>query len=238
MAYRSYPCAAIAACALSLGATPALASTVTYDFSADAAVGVVTPATIAAATFSSPSDPGAYAFGPNGDLFTNLGPNVLSSAGAPTELDIRFSMPQYAINFDFALGDFLAFGGSDTLTLSPNVGSPRSFTANLVGSDFYPEGSVSLPSTTGFNSVAITSAYPIVIADLRTVPEPASMALFGIGLASLAVTRRRRARARWCRASANICGVSWTPAMTRARHCSMLRRERLRYVSYCQASFK
>lgn len=192
MAHRFYPCAAIAACVLSLGAMPARSSVVTYDFSGDAQAGVVTPATIGLATFSSPSDPGAYAFGPNGDLFADLGPNVLSSAGIPAELDIRFSVPQFAISFDFALGDFFASGGSDILTLTPNAASSQTFTAVLGGFDFFPEGAVTFASAEGFNSIAITSAYPIVIADLTTVPEPASIALFGIGLAGLAASRRWR----------------------------------------------
>jgi hypothetical protein len=44
-----------------------------------------------------------------------------------------------------------------------------------------------------FTSVAITSDYAFDIADLTTVPEPASLVLFGAGVAGLLRVRRRRA---------------------------------------------
>lgn len=193
MVRRVHAIAAIAACAvISLGALPALAGT--YDFSADATAGVVTPATIGLATFSSPSDPGAYTFGPNGGLFSALGPYVLSSGGATATLDIAFAANQHAVTFDFALGDFLASGGGDVLTVTTNTGVVLPVTAGLRGSDFYPEASVSLSGAGSFSSLAISSPYPIVLADLTSVsvPEPASMTLLGGGLLALMATRRRR----------------------------------------------
>lgn len=190
MVRRVHAIAAIAACAISLGALPALAGA--YDFSADATAGVVTPATIGLATFSSPSDPGAYTFGPNGGLFSALGPFVLSSGGTTAVLDIAFAEDQHAVTFDFALGDFLASGGGDVLTVTTNTGVVLPVTATLVGSDFFPEASVSLSGVSPFSSIAISSPYAIVIADLTSVPEPASMTLLGGGLLALMATRRRR----------------------------------------------
>ena len=141
-------------------------------------------ATIGLATFSSPSDPGAFQFGPNAGLFSDLGPFVLSSAGNVAELDITFAVPQDTLSFDFALGDFLASGsaGPDTLTVTPDGGAPVVFDANPVNGDFFPEGSATIANDGDFTEVSITSAYPIDVADMTSVPEPASMSLIGAGL--------------------------------------------------------
>ena len=129
--------ALIAGAILSFGALPAVAGVTSYDFTG--ASGSSTPVTIGLATFSSPSDPGAFTFGPNAGLYTDLGSVVLSSAGTVAELDITFSVPQEAIMFDFALGDFLAGGGNDILNAAFDGGTPQQVTAALVGTDFYPK---------------------------------------------------------------------------------------------------
>jgi hypothetical protein len=192
MVRRLQTLAAMGALVLSIGAVPAFAGVTTYDFTADASTGVVTPTSIGIATFSSPSDPGAYTFGPNTGLFSDLGASVLSSAGGVAELDITFAAPQDAISFNFALGDFFAGDGSDVLDVSVDGGAPQAFTAALVDGDFFPEGSVALSSSTAFTTLAITSAYAITVADMSSVPEPASMLLLGAGVAGIGAVRLRR----------------------------------------------
>ncbi|HUN38889.1 MAG TPA: PEP-CTERM sorting domain-containing protein [Acetobacteraceae bacterium] len=189
MSNRRRVIAAVAACTVSLGALPALAGEISYNFASVS--GESTPATLQGATFSSPSDPGAFTFGPNGGLFSALGPYVLSSNGAVATLDISFASPISLLSFDFALGDLFGSGGGDTLTVTANDGSSVVRTAALVGSDFFPEGSLTLSGTGAFTSVIVTSAYPIVIADMATVPEPATMTVLGTGLLALAMLRRR-----------------------------------------------
>jgi hypothetical protein len=186
---RIYAAAATAALACSLSASPVLAAP--YYFSAGdfvAAAGTSTPATVGGATFSSPSDPGAFTFGPNGGTFTDLGPYVLSSAGVTATLDITFATAQTGVTFDFALGDFFASGGSDILTVTTSAGTVAQFTAAAVSGDFYPEGLAFLDNVAPFTSIALSSAYPIALAP---VPEPASMALLGSGLLGLLAARRR-----------------------------------------------
>jgi hypothetical protein len=160
---------AAAALALCFGASSALAQT-SYDFSAAAAAGASTRYTINGATFSSPGDPGAFTFGANGGLFSDLGPAVLSSAGNVETLDISFLPGETSVDFDFALGDLFGLGGSDVLTVTTNTGDVDNVMASIPGTDFFPQGNLDFTPGDQFSSIAITSAYPIVIADLSTVP--------------------------------------------------------------------
>jgi hypothetical protein len=202
MSHRAHAITALAACAVSLVATASNAGTITYDFSSVPQGTTATPTTINGATFSSPSDPGAFTFGPNGGLYSTLGPNVLSSAGVPATLDIAFSTPQTGLSFDFATGDFFANNGSDSLTLTTNTGFHETVgAANPPGSgDFYPQGVVNLTGTATFTSVTISAAdaagaESLIVADMSStspVPLPAAAWLLMSGLGGVAGFMRRR----------------------------------------------
>jgi hypothetical protein len=187
---------------LSLAATASNATT--YDFSSVPQSTTVTPTTINGATFSSPTDPGAFTFGPNGGLFSTLGPNVLSSAGVPATLNIGFSTAQTGISFDFATGDFFASNGSDSLTLTTNTGFRETVSAAIPSSsgDLYPQGLFNLAGAAAFTSVSISAAdaagaESLVIADMAStpVPLPAAAWLLVSGLGGAAGFARRRRKA-------------------------------------------
>ena len=185
---------ATVAVALTIGTavTPAFAAVTSYDFSTVS--GSSTPLTLDGATFSSPSDPGAYTVGPNGGLFSTLGSTVLSSAGVASALDISFAAPVTAIAFNFGLDDLGGVG--DTLSFTPGGGAALIASAATPLGDLFPQGSVSY-SGASFDTAVITSSVPLVIADLTTtaattsVPEPATFGLLATGLLGLTWLRRR-----------------------------------------------
>jgi len=196
-----------AAGALALAASVSNAGTITYDFSSVPQNTTGTPTTISGATFSSPSDPGAFTFGPNADVYSTLGANTLSSGGAPATLDISFAMTQTGLSFDFAVGDFFASAGGDSLTLTTNTGFQQTVNAAIPNgsSDFFPQGTFNLTGATAFTSVVITANdangagdEPLVIADMTSTPSPvplpaaAWLLLSGLGGAA-GVLRRRQA---------------------------------------------
>jgi hypothetical protein len=205
MSHRVHVITAVAG-ALVLAASASHAGTITYDFSSVPQGTTVTPTTINGATFSSPSDPGAFTFGANGGLYSTLGSSVLSSAGVPATLDITFSAAQTGLSFDFAVGDFFAGTGGDSLTLTTNTGLHATALASIpTGSgDFFPQGSFNLTGAAAFTSVVITANdtngvgdEPLVVADMTSTPSPvplpgaALLLLSGLGGAAGVLHRRR-----------------------------------------------
>jgi hypothetical protein len=206
MPHRIHVITAAVAGALALAASVSNAGTITYDFSSVPQDATTTPTTINGATFSSPSDPGAFTFGPNSGSYSTLGANVLSAAGVPATLDISFATAQTGLSFDFATGDFFAGVGSDSLTLTTNTGFQQTITAAIptASGDFWPQGSVSLTGAAAFTSVIITANdangvgdETLVIADMTSTPSPvplpgaAWLLLSGLGGAAGVLGRRR-----------------------------------------------
>ncbi len=145
------------------------------------------------ATFTSNGDPGGFVVYPS--IFETLTGNVLGDPGPAGNdgltLDIAFSKNLSAVVFDFATSDFVT---PSPLSLSAYENSTLIGTASSTGqflSGFtFPEGEIAF-SGSNFNNLVISSAATdfavdnITVAAATATPEPATTALFTIGLLAL-----------------------------------------------------
>jgi hypothetical protein len=196
--------AVVVAAALSLAAATAEAqASIYYNF--DTASGAVTPTTLQGATFSSPSDPGAFAFAANPGLYNTItAATVLTTAGYAATLDISFAQAQTGVSFEFAGGDGFGENGNDLLTVTANTG--QTWTVSPTVSYLYPEGLFNVASAPAFTSLAISETYgsgasltqdSLTLADLSStpVPLPPSALLLAGGLVGLGWKLRRKTTA-------------------------------------------
>lgn len=201
---RLRPLAAVCAATLA-AAAPAAAQTFTFE---GVAAGTVTPftstvggvtATFAAANQATGSLavvalPPGFAPGISG--------NVLQQPSGLGALLIAFSQPLTSVTFNFATNgvsaiNLLLFQGAT------QVGG-GTFASALVSGFTFPGGVATLgyAGAGGFDRISVSSQTPptqflvdnVAVTPAAVVPEPASVALLGVGLAGAGAVARRRGR--------------------------------------------
>jgi len=199
--------ALVAALATTAAALPASAQTATFNFDADAA-GTATSFTDTnngiAATFDSTAGQGAFMV--QDSFFQNQSGNDLGAVvGANSvPLDVAFSKSLTSLSLNFGLNGptnstftVTAFSGGLSGT---QVGSATAGGAIPGGIYLFPEGSVSLATTSPFDTVELTSTAVNIFVDNIAVSAPVPEAsttvslglLLALGAGGVALTARKR----------------------------------------------
>lgn len=126
--------------------------------------------------------------------FTSSGPFPCTGAGGADEVSCRDSEVSYMFfyNLDGNIGDLktgnqTAMGGEQLTGIQPVYWSGTAFDSNIAWNLNFAFGNQGI-----FSKDTLSSAWAVREGDVAATPEPASLALLGLGLAGLGFSRRKK----------------------------------------------